>query len=625
MKKVFLFALIAAFFLAVGISGAGVSPNKMMGINVVLNTEISNAILTDLANYGTVLDVFHEINALTMRTKLSHLETIQSLPYVAAANPDRERQGIPIDTVPVDNFNAGLSTWNLDTIDVTDYGFANRVVDYDGAGVYVAVLDTGLVDTWRQYFPQERIATEYAICFGGGGGNRGWVSTQPNKWEHDTNSHGTHVTSTILGYNFYGTPINGVAPMASVIPVKVLNQTGWGWTSAISRGILYVAVLKEKEIPFINLLIVTMSAGKYRKTLQNAYSQAEKVPFIAVEYFLGIFDLFGCLFNSLIRYYSPIRLKGDLRMDNFDISYLVKEAIKKDSLSAQFFDTLRIYYAARSMVRKISLSSFYYPFENRSFEKMAVQAIKENAPEAKVVGYQHASLSLSHTNFLLTKEEAKITPLPDTIMTMGRITKDIMKNMGNFPSDLLKTGCALRQKINIEKLKDKKENIRNILVVLATGIEEYVKVLMFLEEAFKGTNQFYNIWIRPHPVFKLEDAIKIIGKPNFTFHKTEKETLSECLEWADAVMYVHSTVAIEALSKGMPVMCINIDNALNADPLFDFSSFKWQVNSPHELETVVNEINTLSEDDFRLRQAKAVEYVKDYFYPVNQDTLAKFM
>ena len=387
----------------------------------------------------------------------------------------------------------------------------------------------------------------------------------------------------------------------------------------------FLSYLKEKEIPFINLLIVTMSAGKYRKTLQNAYSQAEKVPFIAVEYFLGIFDLFGCLFNSLIRYYSPIRLKGDLRMDNFDISYLVKEAIKKDSLSAQFFDTLRIYYAARSMVRKISLSSFYYPFENRSFEKMAVQAIKENAPEAKVVGYQHASLSLSHTNFLLTKEEAKITPLPDTIMTMGRITKDIMKNMGNFPSDLLKTGCALRQKINIEKLKDKKENIRNILVVLATGIEEYVKVLMFLEEAFKGTNQFYNIWIRPHPVFKLEDAIKIIGKPNFTFHKTEKETLSECLEWADAVMYVHSTVAIEALSKGMPVMCINIDNALNADPLFDFSSFKWQVNSPHELETVVNEINTLSEDDFRLRQAKAVEYVKDYFYPVNQDTLAKFM
>jgi subtilisin family serine protease len=34
---------------------------------------------------------------------------------------------------------------------------------------------------------------------GGGGGEVGNVSEQPNKWEHDQNSHGTHVTSTILG------------------------------------------------------------------------------------------------------------------------------------------------------------------------------------------------------------------------------------------------------------------------------------------------------------------------------------------------------------------------------------------------------------------------------------------
>ena len=58
----------------------------------------------------------------------------------------------------------------------------------------------------------------------GGGGEVGYVSSQPNKWEHDQNSHGTHVTSTILGYSLLGTPVNGVAPMAKVIPVKVLNQ-----------------------------------------------------------------------------------------------------------------------------------------------------------------------------------------------------------------------------------------------------------------------------------------------------------------------------------------------------------------------------------------------------------------
>jgi len=125
----------------------------------------------------------------------------------------------------------------------------------------VAVLDTGLVDTWRSYFPEERIAEEFAIAFGGGGGEVGTVSSQPNKWEHDQNSHGTHVTSTILGYSLRGTPVNGVAPMATVIPVKVLNQNGSGWSSVVARGITYVADLKKDGALGDAAVVINMSLG----------------------------------------------------------------------------------------------------------------------------------------------------------------------------------------------------------------------------------------------------------------------------------------------------------------------------------------------------------------------------
>jgi subtilisin family serine protease len=233
-----------------------------IGINVLLNAAPTDAMLAELALHGTVLDVEPAINALTMKVKGSELAAIQALSYVTTANPDQERKGGPVDTVSVDNFANGLSTWDLDAINVTDFGFDNRQVDYDGTGVYVAVLDTGLVKTWRQYFPEERIATEYAICFGGGGGEKGTVSTQPNKWERDTNSHGTHVTSTILGYSFGGTPINGVAPMATVIPVKVLNQNGSGWSSVVAAGIVYVADLKAEGGPLADYpVVINMSLG----------------------------------------------------------------------------------------------------------------------------------------------------------------------------------------------------------------------------------------------------------------------------------------------------------------------------------------------------------------------------
>jgi subtilisin family serine protease len=236
------------------------SSKQMIGINVVLNTAITNTLLADLSTHGTVRDVVYGIKAVTLQARAGDLAVIQSLPYVAAANPDAARTGGPVIMAPVSNYANGMSTWNLDAINVTDFGFSNRRVDYDGAGVYVAVLDTGLVDNWRYYFPVERIAADYAKCFGGGGGENGNVSEPTNKWEHDQNSHGTHVTSTVLGYSLYGTPVNGVAPMATIIPVKVLNQNGSGWSSAIARGIVYVADLKAGPLAGYPV-VINMSLG----------------------------------------------------------------------------------------------------------------------------------------------------------------------------------------------------------------------------------------------------------------------------------------------------------------------------------------------------------------------------
>ena len=260
-KRLVITLLAVAVLLFSSVPAAAAGNKQMIGINVVLNTAITDAILADLGTHGKVRDVVYEIDALTMQIRAGDLTAIQSLPYVAAANPDATRNGAPVDTVAASDFADGMSTWDLDAINVTDFGFDNRQVAYDGAGVYVAVLDTGLIDSWRQYFPQERIAVEFAKSFSGGGGEVGNVSEQPNKWEHDQNSHGTHVTSTILGYNLRGTPVNGVAPMAWVIPVKVLNQNGSGWSSAVARGIVYVTDLKVSGVLGTNPVVINMSLG----------------------------------------------------------------------------------------------------------------------------------------------------------------------------------------------------------------------------------------------------------------------------------------------------------------------------------------------------------------------------
>ena len=273
MQKVFLvsFTLLALLFISSCKelnNDAILAPNTQslnkgagnIGINILLNTQVSQKILKELGKYGKVMDVIAELNAVRLLGKANVIPEITALPFVKGANPDAERNAPPIDGVSVEDFSNGLATWNLDVINVVDVYTETREVDEDGDGVIIGVLDTGLLDSWRQYFPQERILTQYAKCFGGGGAAGNNVSEQPNKWEHDQNSHGTHVTSTIIGYSLRGTPINGVAPMAHIIPVKVLNQNGSGWSSVIARGITYIADLKESVSPN-KPIVINMSLG----------------------------------------------------------------------------------------------------------------------------------------------------------------------------------------------------------------------------------------------------------------------------------------------------------------------------------------------------------------------------
>ena len=237
------------------------SLNKSSGnvaINIVLNTDINDKIIKELNSYGKVLDVIYELKAVRLLGKENVLSKIQALPFVEGANPDAERNAPPVDAVSAEDFIDGLSTWNLDAVNVTDEGVDNRTVAEDGTGVVVGVLDSGLLDSWRQYFPQERILTQYAKSYSGGGARGINVAEQPNKWEHDQDSHGTHVTSTIIGYSLGSTPVNGVAPMVQIVPVKVLNQNGSGWSSVIAQGIYYMAGLKET---LNKPVVINMSLG----------------------------------------------------------------------------------------------------------------------------------------------------------------------------------------------------------------------------------------------------------------------------------------------------------------------------------------------------------------------------
>ena len=139
-----------------------------------------------------------------------------------------------------DSTETGFSTWDADAINIEN-------VSETGHGVYVAVLDTGLAPNWKDYFPQDRIAEhlgkgfQQSVSFKAGNDECGF-GTEVGTLRETTfigsrgSEHGTHVTSTILGFNYranfdaasgFAIPpiqVRGIAPNVTVIPVKVLTD-----------------------------------------------------------------------------------------------------------------------------------------------------------------------------------------------------------------------------------------------------------------------------------------------------------------------------------------------------------------------------------------------------------------
>ena len=133
----------------------------------------------------------------------------------------------------------------------------NANIDIDGQDDYRVDVDVAVIDTGVDLQHPDLNVVEGVDCTGGGpfGG-----SCQPGG--DDNHYHGTHVAGTIGALdNDLG--VVGVAPGATVHPVKVLNQRGSGYTSWIVAGIDWVAANAS------TIEVANMSLGG------SGYSQAE--------------------------------------------------------------------------------------------------------------------------------------------------------------------------------------------------------------------------------------------------------------------------------------------------------------------------------------------------------------
>ena len=196
--------------------------------------------------------VYENLPAVSGNLPRGRFAIVERLDFVKGVREDTRRMTTAMTEAAVGaaSTTAIANTWNLDFID-------REKTTATGSGVYVAVLDGGLVPQWRDFLDGARVRIDLGRSFTGANGN-----PKPDQLENDRNGHGMAVAATIIGYKlhdksetgqYFPTPatgtrgeyiVPGVAPMATIIPVKVCDNGVYCWDSSIFSGLDYAVGLR---------------------------------------------------------------------------------------------------------------------------------------------------------------------------------------------------------------------------------------------------------------------------------------------------------------------------------------------------------------------------------------------
>ena len=177
----------------------------------------------------------HVIDGFAAELDAETVAALRNDPRVQSVEPDRlmHLQAEQIDP-----------TWGLDRIDeVANIDDDVYVYDYDGTGVHVYVVDSGLNSAHTEF--TGRIGSGVNVTGGG-------ASTD------DCVGHGTHVASTAVGTDY------GVAKNATIHPVRIFQCDGSTPNSVVIAGLDWVADNFESPA------VVNLSIGGFGSAAMNS-------------------------------------------------------------------------------------------------------------------------------------------------------------------------------------------------------------------------------------------------------------------------------------------------------------------------------------------------------------------
>ena len=140
-------------------------------------------------------------------------------------------------------------------------------------------------------------------------------------------------------------------------------------------------------------------------------------------------------------------------------------------------------------------------------------------------------------------------------------------------------------------------------------------------EIFRG----YNVVLRGHPNVPLDRLLEQCLNELPDHFRRSADDLKTDIEHCFCTIYRQTSVGLQALMNGVPIIHLAVDAPLPCDPIMDLRSSKWTVSTAGGLASALWEIALFGEKKMGKSIVAAKEYVNDYFALPNEQNLKAFM
>jgi surface carbohydrate biosynthesis protein (TIGR04326 family) len=327
--------------------------------------------------------------------------------------------------------------------------------------------------------------------------------------------------------------------------------------------------------------------------------------------------------SDIIKAYRLITGSGKWEYSGFSMGGIQMEQIldgemERDGTNTRREEAYLRYCAGKQVSSKSHIRTFIYIFENHIWEKMFCQAFRCFSPETKLVGYAHTIVNPMYTSYTVSDYEQNLLPLPDIIAVNGVRAKNVLEQSGFFGKKIEIIGALRYQHLEKKKFSRKEHTVKIVLVALSAGVNDSLELAHKVISAL-ANHEGIIVDLKCHPTLPFSIISQHIRElPNNV--RIREDPIEKLLANSDILVYAESTVCIEALAMGVPIINIKSDHRIDMN-IFEGIDAVLSVSNPTEITGAINYVIS----DEALEQFNNLQViVEEFFAPINKNFLDVF-